>query len=393
MTKTISVSKKVHKKIKKDAADEGLSMRDYVESKFAVFAICVLFTAALATSYAFAEPGQLQYEEDQLAGIEVFPPEFETIESGVLKRILVQFEYFYPNEADKPPQDYSEVVILDKDGKFIVVNIKDGIVIDNKIIPDEKTTTAEIEEPEEQASSTTDIDKKVLDDFEKCFGGLEQSYAFQMEYSFEKFVRQYLRDIGTRDKLAEECIAVSHILNYSNTAYPGLIVREDTSTKTTDFETRNFPQKSVTEEDIEQVEESIQYPPWYQDPYSEWTGKNRGTSEPIIGNATGNLMGREKTTAEIYAEYKAEKAAAILTDRDVANIAKQAQTTLCEIAFKTAGYGHLAIDKWRTMLLDGTCDGLLSEEFISKWRPGFSSLDQVRDYRLSLDQEIEAGRQ
>lgn len=269
------------------------------------------------------------------------------------------------------------------------------ILNETKIVPESeasskpKPSTGQIHvDPSGKATVLPDDSlENILDGFEKCFGGQEQAYAFQMEYEFEKFVRQYLRDISNRDKLAEECIAVGKILNFSNTAYPGLVVREAVDIKTHFPELHMSKGLQVTPEKLEQEAERFEYPSWYANPYAEFPGKNRGVSEPIISDSAVNQF-TGRSAQDIYQEYLAAQAANKITKKDIDRLNKDLHTTVCEIAWRTTGYGGLAVEKWRQFLQDGSCDELLSESFLLKTTNGkFSTLEEARDYRNSLDIE------
>jgi hypothetical protein len=215
---------------------------------------------------------------------------------------------------------------------------------------DDPSATGEGEQPVE----TTEADEELLDQFEKCFGGQEQAFAFQQEYEFEKFVRQYLKYANNQAKLAEECIAIGTILNFSNSAYPMKVVREDTSAKTIIPELKMSIGQLATPEKIKEEADRITMPSWYQDPYKPLTGKNRGNSEPIVSDRVDLFVG--KSASQILKDYQFKRAADILTQQDLTNIQAELNKVVCEIAWKTSGNGNLHISKWRIFLADGWCN-------------------------------------
>ena len=251
-----------------------------------------------------------------------------------------------------------------------------------KEVPEDEVGTGIPVIPEELDVVPEGEEEKFLSDFEKCFGGLEQSYAFQMEYEFEKFFRKYLRHLDSRDKLAEECIAIGHILELSNASYPGKVVREDTSVKTSSNELVMSKNAKVTEDKLK-TEADVDYPPWYQNPYADWSGTNRGNSAPILdGESVVNIPDTKNTgknSKQILAEYHREKAASIITAEDIKRFNDELFSIVCTTAWKTSGYGGLAIVKWRIFLAEGDCDESLPRELIPK---GFNSFEEFREYKI-----------
>lgn len=206
-------------------------------------------------------------------------------------------------------------------------------------------------------------DEKILDDFEKCFGGQEQAGAFQQEYSIQKFEAVFKRFLSGDDKLAQECIAILKIRNASNAAYPGMEIDGLGEAKTIIPELKMSKGTQVDKDKLEDEQKRIQYPPWYQNPYKEWTGVNRGNSEPVISeDAYVNLPDKStsgKTAKQILEEYNRKKAADITTEQDIRDFNADLDRIICETAWKTSGYGGLDISKWRIFLSDGWCNDKL----------------------------------
>jgi hypothetical protein len=255
----------------------------------------------------------------------------------------------------------------------------------------------ELIDPEAEQSATDD---RILDDFEECFGGQEQAGAFQAKYSIKKFEAIIKRFLTGDDKLAQECIAILKIKNFSNTAYPGMVINENTEPKTIKPELKMSAGTQVTPEKLKE-QANVKLPDHYPDPYGTCKPRandnldrcaNRGNSEPIISERVDLFIG--KSAKSIYQKYLEKQAADILTAQDIKNLNAELNRLVCETAWKTSGYGGLSVNKWRTFLSDGWCDDKLDADFMKRTTLGkYESLEEAREHRIAIDKRIEAGRQ
>lgn len=303
MTKTISVSNKTHKKIKRDATDEEMTIRDFVENKLGVIVI--------ATILSLGSLGLIYAEEIDLPVDQPFDDQYCTFLATSDHVIFTcSWKWFLP-----------EYIMAEIDLGDIPAKLSD-IPQHNLELADKIKLLIEQGEPAQEAPIIEERDEEVVEDDEpktfeerqiadsiakldECLRGVGAWQAYQSQTEIKYFLDESRYSFADRDNLSqnipilrilkaiEECDIMRtyermHLIgayelnkvlaDIADTDYLGRGSAHPLEKLVTDQSDAMVETDPVTDKDIADEIEDMEkiFDETYRDPNEDFTGINRG---------------------------------------------------------------------------------------------------------------------
>ena len=305
-TKFIRVSKKTHKKVKKEAADKGISMQELADSKLSVL-LLIFVSSALFFSQSYAEEIQLPLDEPFDDSWCIFHT------AGDYVQFTCNWTWFLP--------DYVMAEINQTETPRLVAEMpKHNLDLADKIrlwldhgeprSPSEDIPTIIEDEKETEPLTAEEREiKAAVETLAECRTGLGAWAAYQETELIEHYADKTRWEFSIRDNLSqsntilkilkaiEECDIMKDYANkgligayelnkiladLAGVDYLGRGAQHPLQQQVTDQSDSMVETDPVTERDIaKEVEEAQRiFDEKYRDPNADFTGENRG-SQPV----------------------------------------------------------------------------------------------------------------
>ena len=312
MTKNIPIDDKTHKRLKREAADKGIWLKDLVEEKLSFLVIAVLLTVGgIGAIYAEEVTVNIPFDfwNTDFCTFMGFP-----LENGTTlyeyECVWTGWEHMIKSEWQiDQPEDIIKLPLRDAPEAFVIIPPSERIIV--------------VDEPEvdDNPRNLPDyiIEKRAEDEAEKviligklaeCRTGLGAFAAYQEQAAIEDYTNQTRWQYAIRDNLSqdqtvlkilkaiEECdimkeyIRLNLISEYelnkyladlADTDYLGRTSEHPLATKVTDQSDSSIHTDPVTDKDIaderqeaEELRDRLIEQRVFPDPDADFTGENRG---------------------------------------------------------------------------------------------------------------------
>jgi len=340
MTKTISVSNKTHKKIKQDATDEEMTIKDFVENKLGLILIATMLSiGGLGLAYAEQVDLPLPQESDDSWCVFLSASNHVTFTCN-WKWFLPDYVMAEINQTEVPtsisliPQHNADLA------EMIKHFIEQGDISEPRadVLPDLEPT-----EPEEPLTREEREIESAIKTLATCRTGLGAYGAYQEQAEIEGYSDQTRWEFQIRDNLSqspiigkmlkaiEECRIMKryadmnligafelnrYMADLAGTDYLGRGPEHPLAKKVTDqsdamVETDPVTPKDIADEkqEMEELRDRLIQERKFEDPDAEFTGVNRGFQPPgircqVFGQpAPVGVWAEEKCPLSLYEQH------------------------------------------------------------------------------------------